>query len=164
MSFTDRQAALVILVDGAGPEREEALAAFYEQWKGDPLVLDKWFSVQALSKRPDTLARVLELSRHRDFKLENPNRLRALVGSFCAGNQVRFHAADGAGYAFLADVVLELDARNPQMAARMVSIFNPWRRFEPGRSALMQQQLERIGERSGLSKDVFEIVGRALAH
>ncbi|MBW2419279.1 MAG: aminopeptidase N [Deltaproteobacteria bacterium] len=160
-NMTDRQAALVLLVDGVGPEREEALAEFYERWKGDPLVLDKWFAVQALSKRPDTLTRVLELFRHPDFSLKNPNRLRSLVGSFCAGNQVRFHAAEGAGYAFLADIVLDLDALNPQMAARMVSIFNPWRRFDPGRRALMESQLERIASRKGLSKDVFEIVGRA---
>jgi aminopeptidase N len=161
-NMTDRQAALMLLVDGEGPEREEALADFYEQWKGDPLVLDKWFAVQALSKRPDTLERVLELSRHPDFSLKNPNRLRSLVGTFCAGNQVRFHAAQGAGYAFLADVVLELDDTNPQIAARMVSIFNPWRRFEPGRRERMESQLERIASRKGLSKDVFEIVGRAL--
>jgi aminopeptidase N len=163
-NMTDRQAALVLLVDGEGPEREEALSAFYQRWKGDPLVLDKWFAVQALSKRSDTLAGVLELFGHPDFSLKNPNRLRSLVGSFCAGNQVRFHAADGAGYAFLADIVLDLDAMNPQMAARMVSIFNPWRRFDPARRASIESQLERIAARESLSKDVFEIVSRALAH
>jgi aminopeptidase N len=162
-NMTDRQAALVLLADTAGPERDRALDAFYAQWRHDPLVLDKWFSVQALSTLPDTLARVLALSRHADFSLDNPNRLRALVGAFASGNPVRFHAADGRGYAFLADVVLELDARNPQMASRMVSVFNQWRRYDRDRRARMRAELERIAARPDLSKHVYEIVERALA-
>jgi aminopeptidase N len=161
-NMTERQTALELLVDLPGPERDAALSQFYETWRGDPLMLDKWFNVQALSVLPDTCDRVVALARHPDFTLGNPNRVRALVGAFTAGNQVRFHGADGRGYRFLADVVLQLDAPNPQVAARLVGGFNQWRRFDPGRGALMRAQLERIAERVGLSKDVYEIVSRAL--
>jgi aminopeptidase N len=161
-NMTDRQAALMLLVDLPGPERDRALAKFHAEWRDDPLVLDKWFSVQALSQLPDTCARVVALSRHADFTLSNPNRVRALIGSFATGNPVRFHGADGAGYAFLADTVIELDGRNPQVASRLASPFNQWRRYDEGRAARMREQLERIAGRPGLSKDVFEIVSRAL--
>jgi aminopeptidase N len=162
-NMTDLEAALISLVDIEGSEREAALESFYQRFQGDPLVIDKWFSVQARCKLPDTLARVLDLAGHPDFNLRNPNRARSLIGFFTVGNQVRFHAPDGAGYRFLADVTLELDSMNPQLAARLVSSFNPWRRFDAERRALMKQQLERIAGHPALSKDVFEIVGRALA-
>jgi aminopeptidase N len=161
-NMTDAQSALTLLVDTQDPARERALGAFYERWHSDPLVLDKWFAIQAGSRREDTLERVLELSRHPDFGLENPNRLRALVGVFCAANQKHFHRRDGAGYRFLADVVIELDQKNPQVAARLVSSFNQWRRFDAQRQASMKSELERIQAQKALSKDVFEIVGRAL--
>ena len=160
--MTDRQAALRLLVDLPGPECDAALVAFYAAWREDPLVLDKWFSVQALSTQPDTRERVVELSRHPDFSLANPNRVRALIGSFASGNTVRFHGADGDGYAFLADVVLELDPRNAQLAARLVSFLNHWRRYGAGRQPLMHAQLDRIASRPTLSKDTYEIVTRAL--
>jgi aminopeptidase N len=160
--MTERQAALALLVDLPGPARDDALSSFYEAWHDDPLVLDKWFRVQALSVLPDTFERVEALSRHADFTFANPNRVRALIGAFAGGNQVRFHGADGRGYRFLADAVLKLDAINPQVAARLVGSFNQWRRFDAARRALMQTQLERIAEQVGLSKDVYEIVGRAL--
>ena len=156
-------AALSVLASVDGPERDQALAEFYGRWRHDPLVLDKWFTVQATSSLPDTLARVRELTKHADFTLKNPNRVRALVGAFAMSNQARFHARDGSGYAFLTDLVLDLDALNPQVAARMVSAMNQWRRFEPARRALMEQQLRRIAAREGLSKDTYEIVARALA-
>jgi aminopeptidase N len=161
-NMTERQAALGLLVDCAGSEREAALDAFYRAWRHDPLVLDKWFGVQALSILPDTALRVEALSRHPDFSLGNPNRARALVGSFAAGNAVRFHGADGRGYAFLADVVLELDPRNPQLASSMASIFSQWRRYDAGRRGLMEAQLERIASQPKLSKDVYEMVARTL--
>ncbi len=161
-NMTDRQAALQILVDLPGSTREAPLAHFYEQWRGDPLVLDKWFTVQALSTRADTFDRVAGLARHPDFTLANPNRLRALVASFASGNPVRFHAADGRPYAFLGDVVLELDPRNPQVAARLAGSFAPWRRFPPAQQAAMRAQLERIAAAKPISKDLFEIATRAL--
>jgi aminopeptidase N len=156
------QAALALLVDLPGLERDAALSSFYEVWHDDPLILDKWFRVQALSVLPDTFERVEALSRHADFTFANPNRVRALIGAFAGGNQVRFHGADGRGYRFLARAVLELDASNPQIAARLVGLFNQWRRFDAGRGALMETQLQHIAEQPGLSKDVYEIVGRAL--
>jgi len=162
-NMTDSQAALSLLVDLGGDDCAEALESFYQRWKDDPLVLDKWFSVQAMSAREDALDRVLELSRHPDFSLANPNRMRSLVGVFCAANQVRFHEASGRGYRFLRDVVLELNEANPQIAARMVSQFNPWRRFDAERRAKMKAELEHIADQPKLSKDVFEIVNRALS-
>jgi aminopeptidase N len=161
-NMTDSQAALACLVDLEGSECQEALAAFYQRWQEDPLVLDKWFSTQALCKGPSALDQVLKLSEHPDFSLKNPNRVRSLLGTFCAGNQVRFHDKNGGGYAFLARMVIALDAMNPQVAARMVSLFNQWRRFDQGRQELMRAQLESIASQSDLSKDVTEIVTRAL--
>jgi aminopeptidase N len=161
-NMTDASAALSVLANLECPERETALDEFYAQWKRDPLVLDKWFTVQAVSSLPATVERVRALTRHADFTLKNPNRVRALVGAYVMSNLVRFHAADGAGYEFLGDVVLELDPLNPQVAARMVSAMNQWKRFEPKRRELMKAQLERIVAKQGLSKDTYEIVARAL--
>ncbi|MEW6074399.1 MAG: aminopeptidase N [Planctomycetota bacterium] len=160
-NMTEAEAALSILADLDRPERTAALDAFYARWKRDPLVVDKWFTVQALSTHPAAVDHVLALARHPDFTWKNPNRVRSLVGAFGASNQVRFHSADGRGYVFVADAVLELDPLNPQVASRMVSAFNPWRRFDAGRQARMRAQLERIAARPGLSRDVGEIVARA---
>jgi aminopeptidase N len=162
-NMTDRQSALARLVEVPGPAREHALEAFHARWKHDPLVLDKWFSVQALSSADDTMDRVLELARHPDFTRRNPNRLRSLVGVFAMRNQLHFHAADGRGYRFLADEVLAIDPANPSIAARLVSAFNQWRRFDGARQSLQRGQLERILGTEGLSRDVHEIVQRALA-
>jgi aminopeptidase N len=161
-NMTDAAAALSLLVDTTGVERDRALEDFYDRWKHDPLVIDKWFTFQAMSRAPDTVERVIALQEHPAFRLDNPNRVRSLVASFCAGNAVHFHRLDGAGYDLLAETVLELDGRNPQLAARLVSTFNQWRRYDAQRQALMGARLERIAERKNLSKDVFEIVGRAL--
>ena len=160
-NMTDCQAALSLLADVDGPERENALTRFYDRWRQDPLVLDKWFSVQAMSRCEDTAERVLALSKHPEFRIGNPNRVRSLVGVFCAANPVRFHGIDGAGYRFLADMVIALDG-NPQLAARMASSFNDWRRFDPVRQQRMKVQLERIAACKPLSNDVYEIVTRAL--
>ncbi|MEZ0229707.1 MAG: aminopeptidase N, partial [Planctomycetota bacterium] len=161
LTMTDSSAALGILASLDVPERAKALEAFYTRWKDDPLVLDKWFTVQAVSSLPAAREHVAKLLQHPDFTFKNPNRVRSLIGAFAMSNQVRFHGKDGAGYALHADAVLELDALNPQVAARMVSAFNQWRRFEPGRRALMKAQLERV-KAGAKSKDVIEIVGRAL--
>ena len=160
--MTDYEAALACLIEVEAPERDQAVERFYARWKDEPLVVDKWFRVQAFSTLPRTFERVVELVRHPAFTLRNPNRARSLIGAFAVGNQVRFHAADGKPYAFLADQVLELDALNPQVAARIVSAFNPWRRFDQGRQQHARLQLERIAGHPGISRDVGEIVGRAL--
>jgi aminopeptidase N len=161
--MTDVLAALTILADYDLPERAEALNQFHDQWQRDPLVVDKWLGIQAGSRLEGTLGQVQALMRHPAFKLTNPNKVRALIGRFCAGNPARFHAADGSGYAFLADRVLELDTLNPQIAARMVASLSRWRRYEPGRRQLMQAQLERIQNAPKLSRDVYEIVSKSLA-
>jgi aminopeptidase N len=161
-TMTEVQGALVALCETGAREREAVLADFYARWKDEPLVVDKWFAVQAAAPRADALETVARLIGHPAFSLRNPNKARALIGSF-AGNQVGFHRADGAGYAFLADRVLELDPLNPQVAARLLGPMARWRRFDAARQAAMRAQLERIAARPGLSKDVFEIASKSLA-
>jgi len=161
-NMTDSMAALHTLVNLDCPEREKALAEFYERWKDEPLVVDKWLAVQAGSRLPTTLHKVKELLSHPAFDLKVPNRVYALIRTFAA-NHVRFHAADGSGYAFLADQVIALNAINPQVAARMARAFDRWRRFDEARQARAKGELERIRDTEKLSKDVAEIVGKALA-
>jgi aminopeptidase N len=161
-NMTDRQGALAVLVSTEEPERQAALDAFYERFHDDPLVLDKWFALQASAQRPDTVDQVLKLAQHPDFAIKNPNRLRSLAGTFGA-NHWAFHSADGRGYAFLADMIIAADKLNPQVAARLVPPLGRWRRFEPRRQAMMREALERIVAAPGLSKDVYEQVSKSLA-
>ncbi len=160
-NMTDRQGALTVLVNGATAERETALAAFYDRYRDNALVLDKWFTTQALSTRDDTAAAVARLAEHSDFTLTNPNRLRALVGAFAA-NQRAFHDPSGAGYRFLADKVIAVDRINPQTAAKLIPPLGRWRRFDEGRGVLMRAELERVLATPGLSKDVFEQASKSL--
>jgi aminopeptidase N len=162
-NMTDVMVALGLVVDAVSPLRDELLDDFYRRWHKDPLVLDKWFTVQALSKRGDTLEQVERLTAHRDFSLANPNRIRSLVGAFCSANPVRFHRADGAGYRFLADRVLELDRLNPQIAARMLRMMARWKRFDGTRQAAMQAELQRVLDSGSVSRDLFEIASKSLA-
>lgn len=163
-NMTDRIAALEMLANGESSARTEALADFYETWQHDPIVTDKWLSIQAMSARPDTLNDVTGLLEHDAFSIRNPNRVRALIGAFCSGNQLRFHAGDGRGYAFLADQVLRLDPLNPRVAARLLAPLGPWRRFDNNRQALMRAQLQRVLDTGNrLSMDVFEIASKSLA-
>ncbi len=159
--MTDRQGAVAVLVSLDAPERAAALEAFYQRFRDEPLVLDKWFALQASAQRPDTVEAVQRLSAHQDFTLSNPNRLRALAGTF-GGNHWAFHDASGRGYAFLADMILAADKLNPQVAARLVPPLGRWRRFEPGRAELMRAALERVASSPGLSKDVFEQASKSL--
>lgn len=161
-NMTDRMAALSVLADTDGPEQEAAMAAFYDRFKGDEQVMDKWFAVQAMSNRSDTLQRVKKLMSHSAFSIKKPNKVRALIGAFAMGNPVRFHAADGTGYRFVADVLVQLDGINPQVAARMLGVFGQWRRLPADRSRLMRDQLERIAKTSGLSRDSLEIATKSL--
>ena len=161
-NMTDRFAALRALVHGRAEEATAALEQFAGRYGDNPVVMDKWFAVQATRPDPGLVEALDELMAHPAFSLRNPNKVRALVGSFAMGNPIAFHRADGAGYGFLADMVAELDAINPQVAARLVSAFNRWRRLEPGRSELMKAQLQRLSERPALSPDVGEIVSAAL--
>ena len=162
-NMTDVLAALILLINSEGPEGDAALAEFYTQWQDDNLVLDKWFAIQSTSHRPDTLQRVIALTQHSAFNIKNPNRMRSVIGAFAHGNHVRFHELSGAGYALLGDYVIALNTLNPQVAARLVSAFTAWRRYDNGRQVLMKQQLERLRDHDGLCKDVHEIVSKSLA-
>ncbi|HKI50836.1 MAG TPA: aminopeptidase N [Geothermobacteraceae bacterium] len=161
-NMTDTLAALVALANSKAESRETALAAFYQHWQNDPLVLDKWLTLQATAARPDTLEQVKQLLKHPAFNLKNPNKVRALIGAFASGNPAAFHAEDGSGYAFIADRVLELDRLNPQIAARLVSSFNRWRKFDANRQELIIMQLQRIAGTAKLSANVREIVEKCL--
>jgi aminopeptidase N len=161
-NMTDVLSALAVLGDVDHPAREAALASFYARWRQDDLVTDKWFSLQAMSRLPGTLARVQELTRHPAFDNKNPNRVRALVSAFAEGNQVRFHDASGAGYRFLVDQIVTIDGFNPLIAARLVQPFGQWRRHDAARQALMQGALERILATPNLSKNTYEIASKSL--
>ncbi len=162
-NMTDVQAALSVLRDIDAPAREEAIAAFYEKWRHDPLVIDTWFSLQALSSLPGTLDAVTGLTKHADFDWHNPNRARSLIAAFATGNQYRFHAADGGGYDLLADSVQTVETLNPQLAARLLVPLGRWRRQDTDRQAKMKAALERILAIEGLSPDVYEIASKSLA-
>lgn len=140
----------------------EALAAFAEQWQEDRLVMDKWFAMQIAATAPDNaLPRAEALTQHPAFDMKNPNRFRAVLGAF-AMNHAGFHRADGAGYDFLADWLVKLDAKNPQTAARMCAPFQTWRRYDTDRQAKMRAALQRIADQPGLSRDTTEMVTRML--
>jgi aminopeptidase N len=161
--MTDKMAALSALASmgGAGATaRDAALSQFYEDAAGDALVLNKWFTTQALADLPDILERVEALREHPDFTLHNPNRLRSLVGAF-AMNPVAFHDASGAGYKLLAKILAEVDALNPQISSRLANNLITWRRYDEARGALMKAELEQLAE-SKLSDDLYEIVSRGL--
>jgi aminopeptidase N len=161
-NMTDAMAALTTLANLDCPERRPALEAFYARWKDEPLVVDKWLAVQATSRLPSTNARVRELLSHPAFDIKVPNKVYALIRSFYA-NHVRFHSADGSGYDFLADQILRLDKLNPQVAARMSRGFDRWKKFDAQRQARAKAALQRVRDAQGLSRDVAEIVGKALA-
>jgi aminopeptidase N len=162
-NMTDVLAALTVLADLDRPERPAAFARFYAAWLHDELVIDKWFALQARSSLPATPDRVRELTRHPTYERKNPNRVRALVGTFAQGNQLRFHNANGGGYVFLADEVIALDPINPTTAARLVQPLGAWRRHDTARQALMRGQLERILAAPELSKNTYEMVSKSLA-
>jgi aminopeptidase N len=161
-NMTERQAALSILVSTPGAERDRAIAAFYDRYAGNALVIDKWFSTQAFGFHPETVELVEALGRHPDFTLSNPNRARSLFAAF-AGNQWAFHRKDGKGYRMVADTIIALDKLNPQTAARLVPPLGRWRRFGEARGALMRAELERIAATPNLSKDVLEQATKSLA-
>ena len=160
-NMTDVMAALSLLVDSGHPGRDEVLATFEQRWRHDPLVMDKWFAVQATSTRPDTLVRVQSLMRHPAFSMRNPNKVRALVGAFANGNPLRFHAADGSGYRFLRDQVLALDPDNPQIAARLLRTLARWQRYDEGRRRGMRDALQSVLD-AKVSRDVYEIAAKSL--
>ncbi|MFO7704278.1 MAG: aminopeptidase N [Halopseudomonas sp.] len=163
-NMTDRQAALVALVNS--PHEQQKLAAlsdFAERWQRYPLVMDQWFSIQAAASQPGALQRVQALMQHPAFSLRNPNKIRALIGAFANQNLLNFHAADGSGYAFLADRIVQLDPLNPQIAARLLTPLTRWRKYDAARQEQMKAQLQRIMAVEALSPDVYEVVSKSLA-
>ncbi len=162
-NMTDRMAALETLSLHDRPERAAALEDFYRRYADDPLIIDKWLALQAAIPEPATLDRVRALTAHPAFSMANPNRVRALIGAFAQANHTQFNRADGAGYDFVADIVLALDPKNPQVAARLMGAFRSWRALEAGRRARAEATLRRVAAAPALSRDVHDIVARTLA-
>ncbi|MEC5216971.1 aminopeptidase N [Actimicrobium sp. GrIS 1.19] len=162
-NMTDRLAALSALLNSSAPTRQAALDNFYSEFEAEPLVVDKWFMLQAMARHTN-VATVRELMRHPAFTLKNPNRARSLIFSFCNGNPAQFHAADGSGYAFWAEQVIALNAINPQVAARLARTLDRWRKYAPVQQHLMQQALRRVAAAPALSNDVLEVITKALAN
>ncbi len=161
-NMTDVLSAFKLIVHANHPDKQHILDDFYSRYRHDPLVVDKWFSVQATSDHPDCLETVKQLTKHQSFSDKNPNRLRSLIGGFCSMNHFCFHAGDGAGYRFLREWILHVDGFNPQIAARLVTPLIGWERYGDSRKRLMRKQLELIIDSDKVSKDVFEIVSKSL--
>jgi aminopeptidase N len=161
-NMTDAIGGLNALMLLGGEDADAALTRFYERWKDEPLVIDKWFAVQARDPSEGALGRVMGLTAHPAFDARTPNRLRSLVAAFATGNPARFHDPSGAGYRFLADQILMVDGFNPNIAARLVEPLGSWARYTPALAALMRAQLERIAAAPQLSRNVRELVVRAL--
>jgi aminopeptidase N len=161
-NMTDQQAAFSALVHNETSASEGVISAFYEQWHHDQLVMDKWFMIQATAPKPGTLKRVEALLSHQDFDLKNPNRVRSLLGAFCASNPVCFHDISGDGYRLLSHYVEKLNELNPQIAARLTIPLTRWRRYDENRQYLMKAELERLLQLPGLSRDVYELVAKSL--
>ncbi|MBT7152713.1 MAG: aminopeptidase N [Deltaproteobacteria bacterium] len=160
-NMTDEMQALAFLANRDYPDRQEALDAFSRKWQDDPLVMNIWFTIQAASKLTD-IGTVKNLLKHPRFDIKNPNKIRALIGTFCSVNHINFHSADGSGYQFLGDQIERLNQINPQIAARLLTPLTRWRKFDSKRQSLMKSQIKRILEITDLSKDVYEIASKSL--
>ncbi len=161
-NYTDKITALTLLVHHQVQGYSDLLADYYERWKYNALMINKWLSIQATAPHDGALSEVKGLMNHECFSLKNPNAVRSLIGAFCAANITQFHADDGSGYGFLADQVLALDALNPQVASRMVSLLNDYKQYKPSTQRAMFDVIDRIHRSQDLSANVFEIVEKAL--
>ena len=161
-NMTDQMAALTQLSHLDNDLSTPFLTRFYQQWKGEDLVIDKWFTLQACSEKSNALNDVKRLTQHPDFDIKTPNRVRSLIGAFASANPLHFNAADGSGYAFIADNIIKLDAINPQIAARLANSLSRWKKFDHNRQQLIKAELARIQAHHPLSNDVLEIVTRSL--
>ncbi len=161
-NMTDKVAALAILTNTKTYERTLAFDDFYKVWKHEPLVINKWFGLQAIADRTDALEMVVQLTQHPDFTYKNPNRLRSLIASFSSGNQKWFHRADGAGYKLLTETILHVNSINPLTATRLLGPFQQWRKYDSSRKHLMENELKRILSEEDISNDVYEIVSKSL--
>ncbi len=162
-NMTDRVAALSCLTDNNHKERIQAFDHFYNRFKNYPLVIDKWFSLQAISQRKNAPKDIMKLKSHKDFNIKNPNRVRSLYSAFSINNPVHFHAADGFGYEFLKDAIIELNSINPQIAARLLTPFKEWQRYTKDRQNLMKQVLSEILKIKDISPDIYEIASKSLS-
>ena len=140
----------------------QVLEDFYAKWSHEALVVDQWFVIQATSVLPGAIERVKKLLEHEAFDIRNPNKVRSVIGAFCGQNPLHFHAADGSGYEFLADRIIELNKLNPQIASRLLVPLTRWKKYDESRQQLMRAQLQRIANEDGLSKDVTEVVLKSL--
>jgi aminopeptidase N len=161
-NMTDQLAAFRALVNNDTSERQRVIDSFYRQWQHDHLVIDKWFTIQAMAVLDATIDRVEQLFQHPDFDLKNPNRVRALLGAFCSSNPVCFHDPCGRGYAMLGRYVEKLDSTNPQIASRLLSPMTRWKRYDDASQAMMKAELERLMGLPQLSRDVYELVSKSL--
>lgn len=161
-TMTDSIGALTVIINSSHPAKADCLTHFYQQWQDEALVIDKWFALQASSMASDTFAVVQGLAQHPAFDLKNPNRARSLIGAFGQANPLHFHAANGQGYAFLAEQIIALNSLNPQVAARMLMPLTTWRRYDEPRQAMMRAQLERIMTTADISRDVYEVASKSL--
>ena len=162
--MTDRVAALAMLAQTDSEFRDQAFVEFYHRFKNYQLVVDKWFALQATAVRHDTIESLRALRTHPEFTLKNPNRARSLYAAFAINNPVIFHAADGSGYNFLTDAVIELNEINPQIASRLLTPMREWKRYTQDRQKMMKESLQKILETPKLSPDVFEIASKSLKH
>ena len=162
-NMTDQVAALAVIVNSAHPAKQQCLTDFYQLWQAEALVIDKWFALQASSPHADTFANVQNLMQHPAFDISNPNRVRALIGAFSQANPLHFHAANGQGYQYLADQIINLNSINPQVASRMLSALTTWRRYDVARQELIKAQLNRIINTVAISRDVYEVASKSLA-
>ena len=161
-NMTDMMGALSLLNDVEGPERSNALDDFYRRFSHDPLVVEKWLALQAVSRLPNTLEVVRKLMDHKAFSLKNPNKVRSLLLAFAYNNPLRFHATDGSGYEFTADRVIELDPINSQIAARLLSPLGRWHRYDEDRQIKMKAALQRVLDTPTISSGVYEIATKSL--
>ena len=161
-NMTDQIAALTCIINSRHPDKERCLEQFYRQWRDHPLVIDKWFTLQATSHIYGNLDTILQLTEHPAFDLKNPNRVRSLIGAFSQANPLHFHSVDGGGYEFLGDRIILLNPLNPQVASRMLAAFTQWHRFDAQRQQLMQKQLERIISTPDIAIDIYEIAKKSL--
>jgi aminopeptidase N len=159
--MTDMIVGLGALTRMESSRRDAAFTHFHDRFRDDPLVMDKWMGLQAGSILPETALAVRELMKHPVFDIRNPNRVRALIGAFSV-NHLRFHGADGSGYALVGEVIRTLDPLNPQVSARLAGSFESWKRYDTGRQALMRAEMEKIRALPGISPNLFEIVSKML--
>ena len=166
-NMTDQFAALSCMVmaetEVGQQAAQKALASFYEQWQDEALVVNQWFSVQAMKPGSETINTVRELMQHPAFTLKNPNKVRGLIGAFTNNNPVSFHSANGRGYTLLGEIVETLNSTNPQIASRMLGPLTKWRKYDENRQALMKAELQRLKQLPNLSKDVYEVIAKSLA-